>query len=73
MLLFWGLLDQHIGVEAPRIVADALRQAGKVFANVEFSDADHGFFCDARPSYNAGASSQAWALTLEFLRVHLSK
>jgi len=72
MLFFWGLLDQHIGIEQPRAVADALRDAGKVFTNVEFSAADHAFFCDARGSYNANASAQAWSLTLEFLKLNLS-
>ena len=27
----------------------------------------HGFFCDARSDYDAGAARQAWALTLAFL------
>jgi len=31
-------------------VTDALGKTGKVFVNVEFSDADHAFFCDARKS-----------------------
>jgi carboxymethylenebutenolidase len=35
---------------------------------VIFSQADHGFFCDRRGSYEAHASRQAWALTQEFLR-----
>src|SRR5579875_2650579 len=72
-LLFWGLLDNHIGVEAPRAVADALRGAGKRFVAVEFSDADHAYFCDARPSYNAAAARQSWALSLEFLKTNLGE
>jgi dienelactone hydrolase len=35
---------------------------------VEFSNADHGFFCDERPSFELKSARQAWALTLEFLR-----
>jgi carboxymethylenebutenolidase len=38
--------------------------------NVEFSDAEHGFFCDARSNYNPSAARQAWALTLTFLNVY---
>ncbi len=68
MLFFWGGLDQHIPPEQRRAVADALQRAGKEFVTVEFSDADHGFFCDARASYNAAAARQAWALSLAFLR-----
>ncbi len=37
-----------------------------------FSKADHGFFCDARASYNAVAAKEAWSLTLEFLNIHLA-
>ena len=62
-LLFWGGLDKHIGPEQTQAVAAALRAAGKPFVNVDFSNADHGFLGDARPSYNPAASQQAWALT----------
>jgi len=70
-LLIWGGLDKHIGPEQTQAVAAALRKAGKPFVNVEFSDADHGFFCDARPSYNPTAARQAWALTHAFLNCYL--
>ena len=69
-LLFWGGLDKHIGPEQTHAVTEALRAAGKPFVNVEFSDADHGFFCDARSSYNPSAARQAWALTLTFLNIY---
>ena len=42
------------------------RPTGKEYVNIEFSNADHGFFCDERPSYQARAVEQAWALLLEF-------
>ncbi len=67
LLMFWGGLDQHILPEHHRAVADALRASGKKFINVEISDADHGFFCDARRSYNKTAAAEAWALCREFL------
>jgi len=70
MLFFWGGLDAHIGAEAVKDVNDALRAAKKTWINVEFSYADHGFFCDARASYNAEAAAEAWALTLTFLNIH---
>ena len=70
-LLFWGGLDKHIGPDQTQAVAAALRGAGKPFVNVEFSDADHGFFCDARPSYNPPSARQAWALTQAFLNCYL--
>ena len=70
-LLFWGGLDKHIGPEQTQAVAEALREAGKPFVNVEFSDADHGFSCDVRASYNPAAARQAWALTHAFLNCYL--
>lgn len=72
MLFYWGLLDKHIGIEEPRRISDALREAGKKFAAVEFSFADHGFNCDERASYNKEASREAWALTIAFFKLHLS-
>lgn len=67
MLLFWGGLDKHITAEKRRSVADALTVAGKQFVNVEFSNADHGFFCDERAAYQPQAAREAWALMQEFL------
>jgi carboxymethylenebutenolidase len=72
VLFFWGGKDQHITPQQTRAVADELKAAGKSFINVEFSDADHGFFCDARPSYNPLAAREAWPLTLAFLDTQMS-
>ncbi len=72
LLLFWGGRDKHLGPEQVRAVTDALRAAEKNFVNVEFSDADHAFFCDARSSYHAIAAAEAWALSLAFLHAHTS-
>lgn len=71
ILLFWGGKDEHIGMDGPRAVEDALRAAQKPYMQVVFSEADHGFFCDVRASYNPEAARQAWALTLEFLATYV--
>lgn len=68
LLLFWGGRDRHITPEHVKSTTDALRAAGKNFVNVEISNADHGFFCDARPSYSPAAAALAWPLTLAFLQ-----
>jgi len=73
MLFFWGGLDKHIPQDQIRAVVDAMKAAGKPYINVEISDADHGFFCDARPSYNATAAKEAWSLATSFLEAHLKK
>jgi carboxymethylenebutenolidase len=67
-LLIWGGLDKHITADHRKAVTDALTEQQKSHVNVVFSNADHGFFCDQRSSYNPHAARQAWALTLEFLR-----
>jgi carboxymethylenebutenolidase len=71
-MYFWGGLDAHIGPDAVQAVATTLNETKKDYVNVVFSAADHGFFCDARASYNPVAAKQAWALTLEFFKLHLA-
>ncbi len=68
VLLIWGGLDKHITPEHRKAVTDALTAEHKVYVNAEFSNADHGFFCNERSAYEPNAACQAWALTLEFLR-----
>jgi carboxymethylenebutenolidase len=70
MLFFWGGLDKHIKREHRRGVNDTLTAQGKKFVEVEISDADHGFFCDARASYNPKAAALAFPMTLAFLRTN---
>jgi carboxymethylenebutenolidase len=70
VLFFWGGLDSRIPRDQTRSVIDAMAEAKKTFVNVEFSDADHGFFCDARASYKESAAKQAWALALKFLEIY---
>ncbi len=67
MMFVWGGLDHHIPDEQRQAVIKGVRDANKVFVDVVFSNADHGFFCDARPNYHAASAAQAWGLTLAFL------
>jgi carboxymethylenebutenolidase len=71
ILFFWGGLDKHIPQDQIRSVVDTVRAAGKPYINVDISDADHGFFCDARPSYNPVAAKEAWSLVTSFLEAHV--
>ena len=68
ILLIWGGLDKHITPELRRSVVETVAAQHKPYVNAEFSQADHGFFCDQRSSYEPKSARQAWALTLEFLR-----
>jgi carboxymethylenebutenolidase len=71
MLFYWGGLDKHIPPEQHHGFTQLLRDAGKQYVDIEFSNADHGFFCDERSAYNREAASESWALTLSFLKNRL--
>jgi carboxymethylenebutenolidase len=71
MLFFWGGFDKHNGPESIRQLADACHHHGRTFVNVEISNADHGFFNDLRPAYNAAAAELGWKLTLSFLDLQI--
>lgn len=71
-LLVWGGADAHILPEHRRAVADVLAEAGKPFVEANFSEAGHGFACDARSSYHAPSARQALALTDAFFAEHLA-
>ena len=73
MLFFWGGLDGFIKPEHVKMVTDGMRAANKPFASVDFSDSDHGFFCNERASYNANAATSAWPLTIAYLKNHTQK
>ena len=68
---FWGGLDEHISPEQREQIVSAVQAAGKPYINTIISYADHGFNCDARPSYNKDAAAEAWALTLAFFKEKL--
>ena len=66
MLFFWGGVDHHIPETERQAVTQSVSGASKPFVDVTFSEADHGFFNDARSSYHPAAAAQAWALTHAF-------
>jgi len=60
ILCLFGGLDAHIPIEQTSAVAAALQQEGRDGEVVIYDDADHGFFCDQRASYNEKAAADAW-------------
>jgi carboxymethylenebutenolidase len=68
---FFGGLDKHIPPEHAQRLEQALTQAGIPNAIYCYPYADHGFFCDARPSYNPRAAQDAWQRTLAFFAANL--
>jgi len=71
ILFFWGGQDSNIPPEHYQALSKALRSSKKDHVEVVISDAQHGFCCDERPSYNPRAEKQAWAHTAEFLKSYL--
>jgi carboxymethylenebutenolidase len=71
MLFFWGEKDQHITSEHRQKVAEGMHASKQPSVQVTFSDADHGFFCDQRASYNPAAAKLSWNLTLSFFEQYL--
>jgi len=66
-LLFWAGQDPRILPEHVRAVEDALREGGKRYASVVFSQAQHSFFNEPMGRYDAQAATQSWALAMAFL------
>lgn len=72
MMMIWAGKDAHIPYESSRMAVEALRKLGKPYVNIEFSEQNHGFFCDARSDYDPQAAAQAWGLVTAFLKTNLS-
>lgn len=71
LMLCWGGLDQHITKEKIDPLLQALDIHKKSYIHAVFSNADHGFFCDARQSYQPEAAQTAWAMLKAFWASYL--
>ena len=67
----FGDRDESIPVDDVEQLRAALTNAPVDAEVVRYADAEHGFHCDARPSYNAEASADAWKRTLDWFDRHL--
>ncbi len=67
VLMLYGLRDDIIPNEQADAVEAALIQAGVRHEVVRY-DAGHGFFCDARDSFDPIAAADAWERLLGLLR-----
>jgi carboxymethylenebutenolidase len=69
----FGDADASVPVEDVERLRDELNAGADVdTAIVRYPGAEHGFHCDARPSYNETAAKDGWARTLEWLDTHLA-
>ena len=67
----FGDRDESIPVDDVEQLRKALTDAPVATDVVRYAGAEHGFNCDARPSYDADAAADAWGRTLDWFARHL--
>jgi carboxymethylenebutenolidase len=60
LLCLFGEKDHLIPLAQVEAIRQALAKAGGKHEVVVYPGADHGFFCDQRPSYQKAAADDAW-------------
>jgi carboxymethylenebutenolidase len=70
VLALYGELDQRIDAGIPAM-RQALEQAGVVHEIVIYPGANHAFFNDTGPNYNAAAAADAWARAQRWFQRYL--
>jgi carboxymethylenebutenolidase len=69
----FGDLDQGIPVEQVELLRAAVADAPVSAEIVRYAEAEHGFHCDARPSYHEASARDAWARTLDWFSEYLGR
>jgi carboxymethylenebutenolidase len=69
----FGDQDGSIPVEDVETLRAALGSAPVPTEIVRYPGAEHGFFCDERPSFNAEVSADAWRRTLDWFDRRLTR
>ena len=64
--------DSSVNRDAVEKLRSELSAAGKDFEFHTYKNADHAFFNDTRPVYNAEAAKDAWQRMLVFFRMHVT-
>ena len=68
----YGDLDQGIPVENVESLRETMTKASVPTEIIRYSEAGHGFHCDARDSYHEASAKDAWHHTLEWFETYLS-
>lgn len=71
MIVFYGDQDAFIPPEEVALVKERLATLGKDAEVVVYPGADHGFFCDERPSYHEAAAQDSWKRLLKLFDTKL--
>jgi carboxymethylenebutenolidase len=67
----FGDVDQGIPVEQVESLRQATASARVPTEVVRYPEAEHGFHCDARPSYHEQSAKDAWRRTLDWFARYL--
>jgi carboxymethylenebutenolidase len=73
MHIFFGGKDAFIPQDRVLRIEHRFAELGKPCHVTVYPDADHGFFCDERPSYHPSAARDAWRQLLAFFGEHLTR
>lgn len=68
----FGDLDASIPVEDVEVLRARLAEVEVPASVLRYANAEHGFHCDVRPSYDAEAATDAWQQTLIWFSEHLA-
>lgn len=71
MVVFYGDQDNFIPPDEVALVKERLAKLGKDAEVVVYPGADHGFFCDERPSYHEAAAQDSWKRLLKLFDTKL--
>jgi len=72
LLLFYGDRDAFIPPEEVALVKERLEKLGKEARVIVYPGADHGFFCEERPSFHEPAAQDSWRKLLSFFDKNLA-
>lgn len=73
LALFFGELDPFIPLGRVAQIKSRLAELGKDACVTVYPQAEHGFFCDERDSYDRAAAEDSWRELTAFFRVHLQQ
>jgi carboxymethylenebutenolidase len=71
LVCYFGGMDSMIPQDQVAAIRSALDETGGDHEVVIYDDADHGFNCDMRESYNEAAAGDAWRRTFQLFNEQL--
>ena len=72
ILCFFGETDKMIPMDQVRRLDETLKRLKKTAEFKVYKGAGHGFFCNDRASYDAGAAQNAWDIMRQWLTKYLN-